>query len=69
MKVIIEQTAAVDYPQQFLGNPQFYKEQETKIRKRLSLRATDKVEIRETSRHSLEKISRANKKSFVVVRE
>lgn len=50
MKVIIEQTAGVDYPVTFRGNPQYRREQEVQIRRRLQLRPLDKVEIREVGK-------------------
>ncbi len=50
MKVIIEQTAGVDYGVEFKGNTIFYAAQEAQIRKRLELRKKDVVEIREVEK-------------------
>lgn len=50
MKVIIQQTAGKDYPLTQKGNAVFYVNQEEQIRKRLELRAQDKVEIQEVER-------------------
>lgn len=47
MKVIVEQTAGVDYPVEMKGDEKFYERQRTVVRARLQLRASDVIEIRE----------------------
>ena len=49
MKVIIEQKAGEDYPQNCKGNKAFFEAQKRSIRQRLQLRENDVVEIRDVT--------------------